>query len=90
VQPNRSAGRRRSGISFEPYELDVMQRPPRAVDPPILDAFGVWRVVFVEIGAARPHFMGVLLDEIAGRVRRVRPSSRRQCAGDRSSVLSAQ
>jgi magnesium-transporting ATPase (P-type) len=47
VQPNRSAGRRRSGISLEPYELDVMQRPPRAVDPPILDAFGVWRVVFV-------------------------------------------
>jgi hypothetical protein len=45
VQPNRSAGRRRSGISFEPYELDVMQRPPRAVDPPILNAFGMWRVV---------------------------------------------
>ena len=37
-------------ISFEPHELDVMGRPPRAVDRPILDAFGVWRVVFV--GAA--------------------------------------
>ncbi len=37
-------------ISFEPHELDVMRRPPRAVDRPILDAFGVWRVVFV--GAA--------------------------------------
>ncbi len=34
-------------ISFEPHELDVMQRPPRAVDLPILDAFGVWRVAFV-------------------------------------------
>ena len=34
-------------VSFEPHELDVMQRPPRAVDLPILDAFGVWRVVFV-------------------------------------------
>jgi len=34
-------------ISFEPHELDVMHRPPRAVDRPILDAFGVWRVVFV-------------------------------------------
>ena len=34
-------------ISFEPHELDVMQRQPRAVDRPILDAFGVWRVVFV-------------------------------------------
>jgi magnesium-transporting ATPase (P-type) len=37
-------------ISFEPHELDVMLRPPRAVNLPILDAFGVWRVVFV--GAA--------------------------------------
>src|SRR5271168_2630008 len=37
-------------ISFEPHELDVMQRPPRMVNRPILDAFGVWRVVFV--GAA--------------------------------------
>ena len=34
-------------ISFEPHELDVMQRLPRAVGLPILDAFGVWRVVFV-------------------------------------------
>jgi magnesium-transporting ATPase (P-type) len=34
-------------ISFEPHELDVMHRPPRAVDRPILDAFGVWRVIFV-------------------------------------------
>jgi magnesium-transporting ATPase (P-type) len=34
-------------ISFEPHELDVMRRPPRAVDRPILDSFGVWRVVFV-------------------------------------------
>jgi len=34
-------------ISFEPHELDVMNRPPRAVDRPILTGFGVWRVVFV-------------------------------------------
>jgi calcium-translocating P-type ATPase len=34
-------------VSFEPHELDVMERSPRAVDLPILDAFGVWRVVFV-------------------------------------------
>ncbi len=34
-------------ISFEPHERDVMRRPPRAVDRPILDAFGIWRVVFV-------------------------------------------
>src|SRR5262244_315255 len=34
-------------ISFEPHELDVMNRPPRAVDRPILTLFGIWRVVFV-------------------------------------------
>jgi magnesium-transporting ATPase (P-type) len=34
-------------ISFEPHELDVMSRPPRAVDRPIVTGFGVWRIVFV-------------------------------------------
>jgi calcium-translocating P-type ATPase len=34
-------------ISFEPHELDVMLRPPRAVDRPILTGFGIWRVIFV-------------------------------------------
>jgi magnesium-transporting ATPase (P-type) len=34
-------------ISFEPHELDVMQRPPRAVERGILDGFGIWRVIFV-------------------------------------------
>jgi len=34
-------------ISFEPHELDVMRRPPRAVDRPILTGFGVWRIIFV-------------------------------------------
>jgi magnesium-transporting ATPase (P-type) len=34
-------------VSFEPHELDVMRRRPRAVRRPILDGFGVWRVAFV-------------------------------------------
>jgi magnesium-transporting ATPase (P-type) len=34
-------------ISFEPHELDVMSRRPRAVDRPILTGFGIWRVAFV-------------------------------------------
>jgi magnesium-transporting ATPase (P-type) len=34
-------------LAFEPHELDVMRRPPRAVDRPILTRFGIWRVVFV-------------------------------------------
>jgi magnesium-transporting ATPase (P-type) len=36
-------------LAFEPHELDVMQRPPRAVDRPILTRFGIWRVVFVGV-----------------------------------------
>lgn len=34
-------------ISFEPHELDVMQRPPRPVGRSIVDGFGIWRVIFV-------------------------------------------
>lgn len=34
-------------IAFEPHEVDVMSRAPRAVDRPILTRFGVWRIVFV-------------------------------------------
>lgn len=34
-------------ICFEPHEVDVMNRPPRAVDRPILTVFGIWRVIFV-------------------------------------------
>jgi magnesium-transporting ATPase (P-type) len=34
-------------ISFEPHELDVMRQPPRVVNRPILDGFGIWRVIFV-------------------------------------------
>jgi len=36
-------------ISFEPHELDVMNRPPRAVDRAILTGFGFWRVLFVGV-----------------------------------------
>jgi magnesium-transporting ATPase (P-type) len=34
-------------LSFEPHELEVMLRPPRALDRPILTGFGIWRVIFV-------------------------------------------
>ncbi len=36
-------------VSFEPHEHDVMKRPPRAVDRPILTRFGIWRVTFIGI-----------------------------------------
>jgi magnesium-transporting ATPase (P-type) len=41
-------------ICFEPHESDVMFRPPRAVERPILNGFGIWRIVFV--GAALVAF----------------------------------
>ncbi|MBR0693232.1 HAD-IC family P-type ATPase [Bradyrhizobium lablabi] len=34
-------------ISFEPHEIDVMHRPPRVVDRPIVTGFGIWRIIFV-------------------------------------------
>jgi magnesium-transporting ATPase (P-type) len=34
-------------LSFEPHEKEVMSRPPRAVNRPILTGFGIWRVIFV-------------------------------------------
>ena len=77
-------------ISFEPHELDVMQRLPRAVDRPILDAFGVWRVVFVGLALLALTLMGVLLDEVEECVRRTRSRGRRERARDRPGLLSAQ
>ena len=38
-----------SVIAFEPHEIDVMRRPPRAVDRPILTGFGIWRILFVGV-----------------------------------------
>ncbi|MBO9622951.1 MAG: HAD-IC family P-type ATPase [Sphingomonas sp.] len=37
-------------IAFEPHEADVMRRPPRPIDRPIITGFGIWRILFV--GAA--------------------------------------
>ncbi len=34
-------------ISFEPHEADVMLRPPRPIDRPIVTGFGIWRILFV-------------------------------------------
>ncbi|SFK41045.1 HAD-IC family P-type ATPase [Methylocapsa palsarum] len=34
-------------ISFEPHERGVMRRPPAAPGRPILNGFGLWRVIFV-------------------------------------------
>ena len=34
-------------LSFEPHEPCVMRRPPRKVDRPLLDGFGIWRLCFI-------------------------------------------
>ena len=74
-------------ICFEPHEIDVMQRPPRAVDRPIVTGFGIWRDHLRRLGAARLHALGVLLDEVAGRIGRARADGRGQRHHDRPGVL---
>lgn len=39
-------------LAFEPPEADVMARPPRAPDEPILSAYLAWRVAFVSLSIA--------------------------------------
>jgi magnesium-transporting ATPase (P-type) len=36
-------------LAFEPAEDDIMRRPPRAPNEPILSRFLVWRIVFVTV-----------------------------------------
>ncbi len=36
-------------LAFEPTEPDVMRRPPRAPDEPILSGFLIWRVILVSL-----------------------------------------
>ena len=75
-------------ISFEPHELDVMRRPPRVVDRPILDAFGVWRVVFVGTALLILTLWAFFWMKSQDGFRPARPHGRGQRAGDRAGVLS--
>ena len=36
-------------ISFEPHERDVMSRPPRLANQPLLNRFGIWRIAFISL-----------------------------------------
>jgi magnesium-transporting ATPase (P-type) len=36
-------------ISFEPHERDVMLRPPRPTGQPLINRFGLWRIVFISV-----------------------------------------
>ena len=56
-------------ISFEPHEADVMRRPPRSVDRPIVTRFGIWRILFVGAALVRLYARGVLHHEGLRRAR---------------------
>ena len=77
-------------ISFEPHELDVMQRLAARGRPP--DPGRLWSVAgrLRRTRIAGADLVGILLDEVEGRVRRACPGGRRECARDRSNLLSAQ
>jgi magnesium-transporting ATPase (P-type) len=50
-------------LAFEPSEANVMRRPPRASDEPILSGFLIWRVCFVScilVAGALGHYLWVL------------------------------
>lgn len=34
-------------ISFEPHEWNIMRLPPRKVNRPLLNTFGIWRILFI-------------------------------------------
>jgi magnesium-transporting ATPase (P-type) len=36
-------------ISFEPHERDVMSRPPRRANQPLINQFGIWRIIFISV-----------------------------------------
>lgn len=36
-------------ISFEPHERDVMFRPPRRANQPLVNLFGIWRIAFISV-----------------------------------------
>jgi magnesium-transporting ATPase (P-type) len=77
-------------IAFEPHELDVMRRMPRAVDRALLTGFGIWRVVFVGLALLGLYPLGLLLDEGAGRLRRAGAHGGGQRHHHRTGLLSAQ
>jgi magnesium-transporting ATPase (P-type) len=53
-------------LGFEPAEPDVMERPPRRVDEPILTRFLLWRVVFVSLLLLVAVFAAFVWQQSAG------------------------
>lgn len=53
-------------LAFEPPEPQVMQRPPRPVNKPILSGFLIWRIVFVSLVFSTGVFGQFLLSQSQG------------------------
>ncbi len=77
-------------ISFEPHELDVMQRSPRAVDRPILTGFGIWRVVFVGLALLAYTLVAFFWMKWTGGLGRAGADGRGQRDHRRAGLLPAQ
>ena len=54
-------------LAFEPPETDVMKRPPRDPDEPILSPFLVWRILFVSLILVMGTFGLFLWDTLNGK-----------------------
>ncbi len=60
-------------LAFEPTEADVMQRPPRPPNEPLLSSFLVWRITFVSLlllATTFGHFLWLQMQEIENAVAR--------------------
>ena len=53
-------------LAFEPMERDVMRRPPRRPDEPLLTGFLVWRIAFVSLILVAGTFGLFLFEREAG------------------------
>jgi magnesium-transporting ATPase (P-type) len=53
-------------LAFEPMERDVMRRPPRRPDEPLLTGFLIWRIAFVSLIMLAGTFGLFLFERAAG------------------------
>ena len=63
-------------LCFEPHELDVMSRPPRAVDRPILTGIRDLARHLRRLGPTGSDVVGFFLDEVTGRIGPARADGR--------------
>ena len=74
-------------ICFEPHEVDVMQRPPRAVDRSIVTGFGIWRIIFIGLALLVYTLLAFFWMKSEGASDAARPDGRSQCDHDRTDLL---